>query len=754
MNFFSRCACLCVSLILLTSQVWAQTISRIEVRGSERVEIETVKTYLPVRLGDPVDQEVLDRSVKALYATGFFADVGIKEANGILIVDVVENPVINKVVFEGNKKIEEAELSQEIRLRPRMVLTRTKIQSDTARLYQIYKRSGRFSAQIEPKLIKLDQNRVNLVFEITEGDITEIKGIRFVGNRAFDDGDLRSVLSSKEDRWYRFLSTADRYDPDRLAFDQELLRRFYLKEGYADFRILSAVAELSENKENFFMTFTVQEGPRYRISNALIHSTIRGFDSSYLKEELTFKAGSWYNAEEVEESSDALVIGLERRQYPFVRVSPDIKKNRQNNTMHVIFNISETRPQFVERINVQGNVRTMDKVVRREFEMTEGDPLVKSQLAKSEQNIKDLGYFESVEIKRRPGSAPDKTVLDVKIAEKSTGELSLGAGFSTNDGPLGDIRLRERNFLGKGQDFLAAATIAGERTEFDLSLTEPYFLDRDISASLDAFHITRDLQDESSFDQRRSGGGFSFGYPLSEKLRQNIGYRIEQNEITDVNASTSRFIRDQEGERITSAVTHRLNYTDLDSTLFPTEGITGWFDTEYAGIGGDANYISGRLGVKTYYPVTKKIVLSALSEVGAITGISDEEVQIHERFYLGGSTLRGFESAGVGPRDTSTNDALGGNYFYRGSVEASFPVGLPEELGIKGHTFTDFGSLWEPDDEIGAEIADKTSLRASAGVGISWRSPLGPIRFDYALPYLDEDFDETENFRFSFGTQF
>lgn len=754
MNFTLRCVSTFLCVVLVSSNALAQTISKIEVRGSERVEIETIKTYLPVSIGDTINQGTLDRSVKSLYATGFFADVSVKEINGKLIVDVIENPVINKIAFEGNDKVEDSELMQEIRLRPRMVLTRTKIQSDTARLYQIYKRSGRFSAQIEPKLIKLDQNRVNLVFEVTEGPVTEIKGIRFIGNRAFDDGDLRSVLSSKEDRWYRFLSTADRYDPDRLAFDQELLRRYYLKEGYADFRILSAVAELSEDKASFFMTFTVEEGPRYKIANALIHSSIQNFNSGVLKSELETKTGDWYNSEEVEDSSDALVSALEGYQYPFVRVSPDIKRNRSNNTIHVIYNISETRPKFVERININGNVRTMDKVIRREFEMVEGDPLVKSHLAESEQNLRDLGYFETVKVKRRPGSAPDKTVLDVSVSEKSTGELSIGAGFSTNDGPLGDIRLRERNFLGKGQDVLLAATVAGERTEFDLSLTEPYFMNRDISASIDVFHITRDLQDESSYDQRRSGGGFSFGYPLSENVRQNLGYRIEQNEITDVQSDASRFIRGQAGERVTSAVTHRLTYTDLDSRVSPTEGISAWFDTEYAGVGGDANYVSGRLGSRYYYPLTRKITLSALGEVGAITGIGDEEVQINERFYLGGSTLRGFESAGVGPRDTSTNDALGGNYFYRGTLEAGFPIGLPEELGIKGHTFTDFGSLWEPDDEVGSEIADETSIRASAGVGLSWNSPLGPIRFDYAIPYADEEFDEEEAFRFTFGTQF
>lgn len=740
--------------LLLPCLAFAAPVRDIVVNGTERVEAETVKTYLPVRVGDEMREDTLDESLKALFATGFFADVSVSENNGVLTVNVVENPVINILAFEGNDEIKDEDLTREVSLRPRTVLTRTKLQDDVARLYQVYRANGRFSASIEPKIIELDQNRVNLVFKIMEGPVTEIDSIRFVGNRAFDDSELRSALASKESAWYRFLSTSDRYDPDRLAFDEELLRRFYLEEGYADFRVLSSVAELSENKESFYLTMTVDEGPRYKIGKTFVHSSLPNFNSSGLKDYITFEPGDWYDSSEVEDSVDEMTTAMEDAGFAFAGVKPDIKRNRENTTIDVIFNVTESAPIFVERIDVKGNVRTEDKVIRREFEMVEGDPLTRRDYLDSEQNLKNLNYFETVEVETKPGSAPDKRVVDVKVEEKSTGELSIGAGFSTNDGPLGDIRLRERNFLGKGQEVVLAGTIAGERTEVDLSITEPYFLNRDISASADVFHITRDLQDESSFDQRRTGGGVAFGYPLSENLRQTLGYRLEQNEITDVQADASRFIRDQDGTRVTSAFTHRLNYTDLDSLVFPTEGITAWFDTELAGLGGDAKYVSGRLGTQYFTPVIDGVVFSLLGEVGAITGFGDAGVQINERFYLGGSTLRGFEQAGVGPRDTTTDDALGGNYFYRASAETSFPVGLPEEMGIKGHIFTDMGSLFEPDDESGPEVADSRSLRAAAGVGLSWRSPFGPIRFDLAQPYLEEDEDEDEIFRFSFGTQF
>lgn len=750
---------LCTALVLAVlvmvplSASAQQKIRNIEVQGAERVEPSTILSYLDVRVGDEMSQSNLDHALKSLFATGLFADVSLTQQGNTLVVSVIENPVINQVVFEGNRKIDDEELLAEIQLRPRQVFTRTKVQGDVSRLYQVYRRNGRFSVTIEPKVIKLDQNRVNLVFEVQEGDITKVSSIRFVGNKRFDDSQLRSEISTKETVWYRFITADDRYDPDRLAFDQELLRKFYLAEGYADFRLLSAVAELSNDRDSFFITFTLEEGERYKFGNLTIDSQLRHFDASQLDKYVNIETGDWYNADRVQEVVDKLTDALGDMQYAFVSVRPDIERNREERTIDIAFQINETPRVFVERIDVSGNVRTLDKVVRREMLLVEGDPFNKSKLARSEQRIRDLDFFETIDMTVRPGSAPDKTVVDIDVSEKSTGELSIGAGFSTNDGPLADFRIRERNLLGKGQDLLLAAVIAGERTEFDLSFTEPHFLDRDLAAGFDVFHITRDLQDESSFDQRRTGGGLHIGYPLSERWRQSLRYRIERNEITDVQSDASRFIQEQEGERDTSAISQRLTYDNRDSTLFPTDGWLLWFDTEAAGLGGDAKYVSGKAGASFYYPIMDQWILNVLGETGAITGYSDTDVAINERFFIGGSTLRGFEQAGIGPRDTSTNDALGGNYFYRGTVETSFPFGLPEELGILGHAFSDFGTLWELDDS-GAEIEDEASIRASVGAGVSWRSPFGPVRVDLAVPVAKEDFDEEEVFRFNFGTRF
>lgn len=745
-----------MAFFLMPFNVQAQQVVRqIEVNGAERVDPSTVLSYLDLEVGQELNRVSLDRALKSLFSTGLFADVSLDQRGETIIVNVVENPIINQIAFEGNDKIEDDELQAEVQLRPRQVFTRTKVQADVNRLYQVYRRDGRFSVNIEPKIIKLDQNRVNLVFEIDEGAVTKIKSIRFVGNKKFDDDKLRSEISTKETAWYRFITADDRYDPDRLSYDQELLRRFYLSQGYADFELVSAVAELSKDQEHFFITFTLKEGQRYRVGKIAMDSQISDFEPSVLKPEVTIEEGDWYNADLIQESVDKITDKLGDLQYAFVNVRPNIERNRENAIVDITFQINESPRVFVERINVNGNVRTLDKVVRRELLLVEGDPFNRSKLSRSEQNVRNLDFFEGVEVNAGPGSAPDKTVIDVDVAEKSTGELSVGAGFSTADGPLADLRIRERNLLGKGQDLLLATTIAGERTEVNLSFTEPYFLNRDVSAGFDLFHVTRDLQDESSFDQRRTGGAVRVGYPWSERWRQTVSFRGERNEITDVDSTASRFIQDQEGERDTLALGQRLTYDNRDSILDPTNGWYLWLDGEVTGFGGDSQYVSGKTGASYYYPVMDQVVLNLLGEVGAIEGYNDEDVAINERYYVGGTTLRGFERSGIGPRDITTTDALGGKRFYRGTVELGFPIGLPEELGIRGHAFNDVGSLFDLDGAANdPSVEDESSLRASAGIGLSWRSPFGPIRVDYAIPYAKENYDQEESFQFNFGTRF
>lgn len=742
-----------IMTLLLPSSVYAQNVQDIEVRGAQRIAATTIVSYTGLSLGDPLNDRATDKALKNLFSTGLFADVKVRGSGNTVYVDVVENPIVNEVVFEGNKDIKDAELLGEIQIRPRQVFTRTKVQSDVMRLNQLYRRQGRFSASIQPKIIKLDQNRVNLVFEIQEGGITKIKSVRFVGNKKYSDAKLRSIISSKQRAWYRFFSSADRYDADRLAFDQELLRNFYFSQGFADFEILSAVSELSNNKDSFFVTITVDEGARYKFKDTDVVADIREFDETVLYDSITFESGEWYDADEIRNTVQKMTDQLGDLQFAFVDIRPDVRKDRESREISVTFNIAETPRVFVERINVNGNIRTLDKVLRREMELVEGDPFNRTKLAASERNLRNLDFFESMDVSISQGSAPDKTVVDVNVQEKSTGELSIGAGISSEDGPLGDIRIRERNLLGRGQDLLLATTIAAERSQVDLSFTEPYFLQRDISAGFDLFHVERDFQDESSFDQQRTGGGLRIGYPLSQNWRQTLRYNFERNEITDVQDDASLFIANQEGTRTTSSLSQRLFYDTRDSRLFTTRGMTYWLDTTLAGLGGNAKFVSARTGASHYQPLTDDVILNLSAEVGGIQSYGGADVEINERFFLGDRSLRGFERSGVGPRDAATGDALGGNIFYRGSAELSFPIGFPDELGIRGHAFNDVGSLFEI-DESGSDLQEEDSLRASVGVGLSWRSPFGPIRLDLAVPYLSEDFDEEENFRFDFGTRF
>lgn len=730
-----------------------EKIAQIRVEGNQRIEPATVRTYIDMQTGDAFDADRVDTALKNLYATGLFSDVSIRREGADVVVSVVENPIINEIAFEGNKKAKDEDLLPEIQLKPRTVFTRTKVQADVARIQDIYRVMGYFSAVIEPKIITLDQNRVNLVFEVTEGPTTFISRIAFVGNKKFDDGDLQKVIRSREERWWRFWSSDDKYDPDRLAFDRELLRKFYLDRGYVDFRAESAVAELTPDRQSFLVTVTLNEGERYRVGNIHLESRIPGFDAAPLKKKITFSPGQWYKASEIENTINKLTDEMGNRQYAFVEIVPSVDRNKDKRTVDVKLEIREGQRTFVENINIHGNSRTLDEVIRREMTLVEGDPFNADRLKKSEQAIKDLGFFETAEVKSVPGSSPDKTNIDVTIEEKSTGELSLGAGYSTTDGALGNFSIRERNFLGKGQDLTLATTLSAKRTEFDFSFTEPYFLRRDLSAGLDLFDITRDLQDQSSFDSHRTGGGLRLGYPLADKLRQSVGYRFENNNISNVQSTASAFIKEQEGERITSSISQGLIYDATDSKIEPTDGHVFRLSTEFAGLGGDAKYVSAKASGNIYYPVRDKWVLSTSGEVGAASAWGGEELRINERFFIGGQTLRGFKDAGIGPRDKVTGDSLGGKTFWRGSVQLDFPSGLPEDLGVKAHVFSDFGALWGI-DQSGVNIVDEASVRAAGGFGIGWRSPAGPIVVDFSAPFAKQTYDKTETVRVNFGTRF
>ncbi len=735
-------------------------IQQIVIEGNQRIEPETVRSYMQLNPGDPFDAKRIDRALKNMFATGLFADVNFRREGGALIVQVVENPIINKLAFEGNDRIDDKALQDEVSLKPRQVYTQTRVQADVKTILDLYRRSGRFAATVEPKVIKLDQNRVNLVFEINEGDVTAVERIDFVGNKAFSDNDLRDEVITQESAWYRFLSTTDTYDPDRLTVDKEQLRKFYLTEGYADFRVISAVAELSPDQEAFFITFTVEEGERYKLGKVDIQTTLKDLDPLTLQSDLSTEEGDWYDASKVDETVQALSDRVGSLGYAFVDVRPRIDRDAENHVLTLTYDIQEGPKVYVERIDISGNVRTQDKVIRREFRLAEGDAFSTSKLKRTEQRLKNLSFFESVDIQTVPSDSPDKTVIKVKVKEQSTGELSFGAGFSTSVGPLGNIGFRERNLLGKGQDLRANLTISGKRSAIDISFTDPYFLDKDLSAGVDVFH--RRL-DPGTNRETQTGIGFRLGYDLSEYLRHTISYQFRADEVYHIDSGkhgdrASEVIFDEKGYNYYSILGSTFSYDRRDSVQDPRDGYYVQLDTRFAGLGGSVEYLSHTLSGGYFYPVTKDVTMGLTSEVGYIMPLFGDYLHYPDGFFLGGpDSLRGFKARGVGPRDEANNshaNSIGGQFLWDGTLQATFPVGLPEEYAIRGRVFSDFGILTGYDAKSDIQIQDDASIRASVGAGLTWVSPFGPLAVDFAVPVLEESQDREEFFSFSVGTSF
>jgi outer membrane protein insertion porin family len=737
--FFSSSA---LVLSLLSGMVHADVVQRIHITGNKRIENATILSYISIKPGVDYSSEDLDAALKALYNTGYFADVKIRREGSDLNIDVSENAIINKIAFEGNSKLKDDKLKEEIQLHPREVLSRTKIQAAQQRILDIYQRMGRYNATVEPKIIKQNDNRVDLVFEINEGDVTYVRKINFVGNKHVSSSHLAKALLTKETRWYNFFATTDTYDPDRFVGDQHFLRQYYLDSGYPDFRLISAVAELSSDQKDMFLTFTIDEGERYKFGKIDIISKIPNLKPEFLHSAVIFSSGDWFSNKMIEKTINALTDRMGENGFAFTTIEPVIEKNFSAKTVDIRFEIKEGPRVYVERIEFRGNERTRDEVLRREMRIHEGDAFNATYLKEAEQELNDLGYFKKVEVDTEQGSAPDKAKIVVKVEEQSTGEFGFAIGFSTLDKFLGNIRYAERNFMGTGRTLHSDLTLAIKKQEFDVGISDPYFMGYNLLAGVDAFH-TRSTR-LRAFTEQNTGGNFHVGYSLTNNWYQTLGYEISRDVINDLPKHVSYYIRKQKGTFLKSIVSQSLSYDQRNSRREPTAGYSLTLSNSFAGVGGDIGYLKNALATSVFYSPWEDVILNARFSIGNIVKTS-KIIRVADSIMLGGETLRGFAYGGVGPYDKKTDDRLGGTRFWVGTLEAVFPIGLPNEFGVKGAAFLDVGTVWKTANKKRKHpIVDHKSPRLSAGLGLSWDSPFGPLRLDYSIYTKKNKGDNTQ----------
>ncbi|HWK94232.1 MAG TPA: outer membrane protein assembly factor BamA [Pseudolabrys sp.] len=795
--------------ISASTPAMAQSASSIAVQGNRRVEAETIRSYFRAGPGGRLGAVEIDEGLKALYATGLFEDVRTSNAGGRLVVTVVENPVINQVAFEGNKKAKDDQLKLEVQSKARGTLSKPTVQSDVQRIIEIYQRSGRFDVTVTPRVIELPNNRVNLVFEIKEGEKTGVKDIRFVGNNAFSRSRLKDVIKTAESNFLSFLQTTDIYDPDRVEADRDLLRRFYLKHGYADVRIVSAIGEYDPSKKGFVITFTIDEGPQYRVGTIEVISNVHAISTGELRNQVRLSSGSIYNADMVEKSVEAMSIEAAKRGYAFANVRPRGERKPETRTINIAFVVEEGARAYIERINIRGNIRTRDYVIRREFDISEGDAYNRALIDRAERRLKNLNFFKTVKISNEPGSAPDRVVVNVNVEETSTGEFSIAGGYSTADGFIAEASVADRNLMGRGQ-YAKAAVTWGQRTRgVDLNFVEPYLLGYRMAGGIDLFARKNDASNSISYDVTTYGTNLRLGFALTEELSFAPRYSIYRQEITlptqynncqysaaavnfrngigpgvqpgdscyaDGEASLAVRRELANGPVTVSLVGYTTAYNTLDNNKNPTSGLYAELKQDFAGVGGDVNFIRTTAEARTYYEVVPDVVGVLKLQGGNIAGWGSKDLRMLDHFQMGPNIVRGFASNGIGPRDLtpgSNNDSLGGTKFWGASLEFQTPLYfLPKEIGIKFAAFADAGNVWGYEGPTSWNVTGETlavgldsasNIRSSVGVGLIWDSPLGPLRFDFAYPLKKycstpvgggQICDRTQMFRFGGGTKF
>jgi outer membrane protein insertion porin family len=803
--------------------------TEIVVEGNRRVEADTIRSYFKATPGERLNADQIDAGLKALYASGLFQDIHVTTQGNRVIVSVVEAAVIDRLAFEGNHRMKDEQLQAEIQSKARGTLSKPMVQADVERIIEIYHRNGRFDVKVMPQIIERPNNRVDLIFKIDEGEKTGVKEIDFVGNHAYSNWRLKEVIKTAVSNWLSFLQTTDVYDPDRIEADRDLLRRFYLKHGYADVQVVAATGEYDPARKGFIITFTIEEGARYRFGTIDVQSNVRAVDPNTLRPLVLTHKGDVYNGEAVEKTVEDLTVEMARRGYPFGTVRPRGDRNPQTRTVGVVYVVDEGTRAYIERINIRGNTRTRDYVIRRELDINEGDPYNRALIDRAERRIKNLNFFKDVKITNEPGSAPDRVIINIDVVEQSTGDFSVMGGYSTAEGWMVQTSLSERNLLGTGRFAKASVTYGEYVRAAELDFVEPYFLDQRIGAGVDLFAKQTLPNSYFSYGTESIGGTLKFGIPLREDFSVQLRYslytqsvqlpalyddcnNLQSNPIfwtpafllangqapTPVNcleygqASLPIRVELGEGTTITSMVGYGLIYNTLDNNKDPTSGINLNFGQDFAGLGGNSDFMRTSVDFRSYYEPVSDLVSIVHLQAGNILGLGGQSVSMLNDFKMGPNLVRGFQPAGIGPRDVTnfefgygTGDALGGTMYWGASLEMQYPLYfLPKDSGFRGAVFIDSGSEWgyqgqtsspatgeingpvngfvcAPPTPPGAKgggcamlYEDDATPRVSAGASLIWNSPFGPLRFDFAYPIMHQWYDRTQFFQFGGGTHF
>lgn len=751
----------------------AAVVSKIEVRGNRRIDAQTIRNYVAIRPGQSFSGADVDEAVKRLFGTGLFSDVRINQVGSTLVIAVDEYAIVNQVLFQGNRKVKDAELYRQIQLQPRGAFSQALVEADAETIRQAYARVGRDDTVVTPQVTEVGDGRVNVVFNVQEGGRTKIASIAFEGNSAYSDSRLRDVISTKRSGLLSFLTRNDIYDEDKLRADEEALRRYYFNRGYADFRVISSQAEFDESRNTYNIFFVVEEGQRYRFGAIDVESTVEGLDPDALRREVATREGSWYSAEDVEES----IVGLSERAanlgYAFAQVTPRGDRNFENQTISVVYSIDQGPRAYVERIEIRGNSKTRDHVIRREFDIAEGDAFNQVLIRRAKKRLEDLDFFATVEVSTIPGSQPDQVILVVDVVEKSTGELSIGGGYTTGSGPNAGFGVEgsvsERNFLGRGQSIRLSIAGGSNSRDFTLSFTEPYFLGQRISAGFDLYRQTRDY---TTYKSELTGGTVRFGLPITQALTAQVAYNYSvetykfakgcaPNGLPAAGCNLSPYLDTAiktQSPWTKSSVSGTLIYNTIDDMRNPRDGTYVNLTAEVAGLGGTARFVKFTGRGTHYRTLVDDLDLVGLVTVGGghISALGGGGVRLFDNFQSNDRMIRGFRYNGIGPYDTVTGDHLGGKTYFNASAEMQFPLPLLSEgLGFKGAVFADAATLFGTDlagvNPIGSTAS---AWRASVGASVLWASPFGPLRVDYAVPVLSQTGDLIQNFSFGISTRF